>query len=126
MISIPDAKILASNTIFQEIKQCSLINVQFLTLSKISIQDEPGVCWEVRSPNTHTHTQGYIKETNEPTERTFNDQNCRNLSKKNSIVLNINLEKEMAAHSSILAWRIPRTEEPGWLQSIGSQTVGHD
>ena len=36
------------------------------------------------------------------------------------------LEKEMATHSSILAWRIPRTEEPGGLQSMGSQTVGHD
>ena len=31
------------------------------------------------------------------------------------------LEKELAAHSSILAWKIPRTEEPGRLQSIGSQ-----
>ena len=36
------------------------------------------------------------------------------------------LEKEMVAHSSILAWRIPWTEEPGWLQSMGSQRVGHD
>ena len=36
------------------------------------------------------------------------------------------LEKEMAAHSSILAWRIPRTEEPGRLQSMGSQRVEHD
>jgi len=36
------------------------------------------------------------------------------------------LEKEMATHSSILAWRIPRTEEPGGLQSIASQRVGHD
>ena len=36
------------------------------------------------------------------------------------------LEKEMATHSSILAWRIPRTEEPGGLQSTGSQRVGHD
>ena len=35
------------------------------------------------------------------------------------------LEKEMAAHSSTLAWRIPRTEEPGGLQSMGSQRVGH-
>ena len=32
----------------------------------------------------------------------------------------------MATHSSILAWRIPWTEEPGGLQSIGSQKVGHD
>ena len=36
------------------------------------------------------------------------------------------LEKEMAIHSSILAWRIPWTEEPGGLQSTGSQRVGHD
>ena len=35
------------------------------------------------------------------------------------------LEKEAAAHSSILAWRIPQTEEPGGLQSLGSQRVGH-
>ena len=36
------------------------------------------------------------------------------------------LEKEMATHSNILAWRIPWTEEPGGLQSRGSQRVGHD
>ena len=36
------------------------------------------------------------------------------------------LEKEMATHSSILAWRIPWREEPGRLQSTGSQRVGHD
>ena len=33
------------------------------------------------------------------------------------------LEKRMAIHSSILVWRIPWTEEPGWLQSVGSQRV---
>ena len=36
------------------------------------------------------------------------------------------LDKEMATHSSILAWRIPWTEESGGLQSIGSQRVGHE
>ena len=36
------------------------------------------------------------------------------------------LEESMATHSSSLAWRIPRTEEPGGLQSIGSQRAGHD
>ena len=36
------------------------------------------------------------------------------------------LEKEMAIHSSILAWKIPWTEEPGGVQSTGSQRVGHD
>ena len=36
------------------------------------------------------------------------------------------LEKEMATHSSNVAWKIPWTEEPGGLQSMGSQRVGHD
>jgi len=36
------------------------------------------------------------------------------------------LEKEMAIHSSTLAWKIPRTEEPDRLHSMGSQRVGHD
>ena len=36
------------------------------------------------------------------------------------------LEKEMATHSSILAWKISWTQEPGGLQSMGSQRVGHD
>ena len=35
-------------------------------------------------------------------------------------------KKEMATHSSILAWKIPWTEEPGGLQSMGSRRVGHD
>ena len=36
------------------------------------------------------------------------------------------LEKEIATHSSILAWKIPWKEKPGRLQSMGSQRVGHD
>ena len=36
------------------------------------------------------------------------------------------LEKEMATHSSILAWKIPWTEEPDWVLSMGLQRVGHD
>ena len=36
------------------------------------------------------------------------------------------LEEEMTTHSSIHAWKIPQTEEPGRLQSVGSQRVGHD
>ena len=38
----------------------------------------------------------------------------------------ISPEEEMVTHSSILAWRIPWTEEPGGLQSMGSNRVGHD
>ena len=46
--------------------------------------------------------------------------------KKNTFESVLMMEKEMATHSSILAWRIPWTEEPGRLQSIGSQRVRHD
>ena len=45
---------------------------------------------------------------------------------KSGTALQVSLEKEMEAHSSILAWRIPWMEEPGGLQSMGSQRVGHD
>ena len=41
-------------------------------------------------------------------------------------VLGRSLEKEMATHSSILAWEIPWTEEPGGLQSVGVQRARHD
>jgi len=44
----------------------------------------------------------------------------RSLGQENS------LEEEMATHSRILAWRTPWSEEPGGLQSMGSQRVGHD
>ena len=43
-----------------------------------------------------------------------------------SLVWEDPLEKGMAIHSSILAWEIPCTEEPGGLQSMGLQRVGHD
>ena len=43
-----------------------------------------------------------------------------------SLSLEDPLEKGMATHSSILAWMIPWTEEPGGLQSLGSQRVGHN
>ena len=41
-------------------------------------------------------------------------------------LLGANVEKAMAPHSSALAWKTPRAEEPGRLQSMGSQRVGHD
>ena len=43
-----------------------------------------------------------------------------------SLVREDPLEKEMATHSSVLAWETPWTEEPSRLQSMGSQRVGHD
>ena len=64
-----------------------------------------------------------------PIERSFPvAQTVNNLpAMKETWVLSLGqvdpLEKEMATHSSILAWRIPQTEEPGGLQSMGSQGV---
>ena len=43
-----------------------------------------------------------------------------------SKVVQQKLEKAMATHSSTLAWKIPWTEEPNWLQSMGSRKIGHD
>ena len=45
---------------------------------------------------------------------------------KKHLCVGAKLEEEMAAHSSVLAWRILWTEEPGGLPSMGSQGVGHD
>ena len=42
------------------------------------------------------------------------------------LCLGTSSEKVMATHSSVLAWKIPRTEEPGGLPSMGSHRVGHD
>ena len=47
-------------------------------------------------------------------------------TKVRSLGWEVPLEKRMATHSSILAWRIPWTEKPGRLQSMGSQRVGHN
>ena len=51
-------------------------------------------------------------------------QRCRQETWVQSLGQEDPLEKEMATHSSILAWKIPWTEEPGGLQSMGSQGVG--
>ena len=56
-------------------------------------------------------------------------QNCKTLNVCNMIIWYMYIlwmEKAMAPHSSALAWKIPWTEEPGWLQSMGSLGVGHD
>ena len=49
---------------------------------------------------------------------------CKELDTAKS--LRVGLEKEMTTHSSVLAWRIPGTGEPGGLLSMGSHRVGHD
>ena len=51
---------------------------------------------------------------------------CRRQKRVLSVGWEDPLEEVMATHSSILAWKIPWTKEPGGLESIGSQRVGHD
>ena len=57
---------------------------------------------------------------------TLNVKLTLNTNQRNFVMLSSALEKEMAAHSSVLAWRIPGTGEPGGLPPMGSHRVGHD
>ena len=57
---------------------------------------------------------------NPPAMQETEETQVRSLGQEDS------LEKEMATHSSVLAWKIPWTEEPGGLQSMGPQRVRHD
>ena len=54
------------------------------------------------------------------------NQYLQKLNAKDLVISISALEKEMATHSSVLAWRIPGTREPGGLLSMGSHRVGHD
>ena len=71
---------------------------------------------------TRIEDSGYFPGSSDSKESTCNAGDLGFIpgSKKNPV------EKEMATHSSILAWRIPWTEEPGRLQSIVLQRIGHD
>ena len=68
---------------------------------------------------THTHT-GFSGGSAEKNLPTMQEMQVRSLGWEDP------LEKEMATHSSIIAWRIPWTEEPSKLKSMGLQGVGHD
>ena len=57
-------------------------------------------------------------------KKAFLSKQCREIEENNR--MGIELEKEMATHSSIIAWRFPGTGEPGGLPSMGSHRVGHD
>ena len=74
--------------------------------------------------HTHTHTHTYILTS--LVAQTIKHLPAMRETRVQFLGWEDLLEKEMATHSSILAWRIPRTEEPGRLQSMGSQRVGHD
>ena len=70
--------------------------------------------------STHWVFPGGLAVKNLPTMQEPQETHVRSLSREDP------LEKEMATDSSILAWRIPWAEEPGGLQSMGLQRVGHD
>ena len=61
-----------------------------------------------------------------PIAQKVKNLHARQETRVRSLGWKVPLEKGMAIHSSILAWRIPRTEKPGGLQSVGSQKAGHD
>ena len=72
--------------------------------------------WSMKQKETHRYREqiyGYQGESKE--------EWIGNLG-----LVDTNLEKAMATHSSTLAWEIPWTEEPGTLQSMGSRRIGHD
>ena len=89
---------------------------------------DPGV--KQRSPTSSALAGGFF--TPEPPEKAFLvAQTVKNPpemweTQVRSLGQEDPLEKGMATHSSILAWRVPWTEEPGGLQSMGSPRVGHD
>ena len=83
---------------------------------------------------TITHQISHITkkkyESSKSLHKTEQQNLCKEIlfyyKKKNPHPLYTSLEKAMAPHSSTLAWKIPWTEEPGRLQSLGSLRVGHD
>ena len=66
------------------------------------------------------------KSSDFPVAQTVKNLPTRQEARVRSLDCEDPLEEGMATHTSILAWRIPWTKEPGGLQSLGSQRVGHD
>ena len=99
------------------------VGCHFLLQGLFLTQDlnpRPLHCTTYRFSSDSIHHQGALKVKNPlPMQKTQETQ-VPSLSQEDP------LEEEMATHSSVLDWRIPWTEEPGGLQSTGSQRVGHD
>ena len=84
-----------------------------------------------KPPYNCTHFTCWQGYTQNPSSKDLMAQTVKRLStmwetRVRSLGREDPLEKEMAIHSSTIAWKIPWTEEPGRLQSMGSQRVGHD
>ena len=112
--------------------------------SPMTVEQEFNLGWRVKLPRARALThpgRASDHRTVRPRERTpppplplkgflrgtsSKEPTCQRRKHKRSLGREDPPEEDMATHSSILAWRIPRTEEPGGLRSIGSQSVGHD
>ena len=79
----------------------------------------------LKRPETHFHCLDFRDRSLSGKESACQCRRCKR-RRFNPWVREIPLEEEMAAHSSILAWEIPWTEEPGGLQFMGSRRVGHN
>ena len=89
---------------------------------------EPKSAWRLRGnrwQSSEQHRQS-LQASNFPVAHMVKNLLAMQETQVRSLGWEDPLEKGMETHSSILTWEIPRTEEPGGLQSMGSQTVGHD
>ena len=107
----------------------------FQMLKDDAVKVLPSICQQIWK--TQQWPQDWKRSVFIPVPKKGNAKECSNyrtiahISHASKVMLKIlqvrlQLEKEMATHSSILAWRIPWMEEPDGLQSTGSQRVGHD
>ena len=76
----------------------------------------------------YTHLNAEFQRIARRDKKTFLSDQCKEIEENNRMgkTRDVFREKEMATHSSILAWRIPWTEEPGGLQAMGLQRVRHN
>ena len=81
-------------------------------------------CKEIKKNNKMGKTRYFFKKIRD-TKGTFHSK-MGSIKDRNGMDLTEAVEKEMAAHSCVLAWRIPETAEPGGLPSMGLHRVGHD
>ena len=75
-----------------------------------------------------THLNAEFQRIARRDEKTFLRDRCKEIEENNRMgkTRDLFMEKEMATHSGVLAWRIPGMGEPGGLPSMGSHRVGHD
>ena len=92
----------------------------FVSLRFHFLTDWVGTFW----PTQYYPTYSYIRASQ--VAQTVKNQHAMRETQDRSLSAKDPLEEEMANHSSILAWEIPWTEEPGGLQSMGSQRGRHD